>query len=239
MTSRAGHQARNSGLAAVKRRDQPLEIGVADVFGAFGAKTAKRHARQFLPIDQQPAVAGIGEDEVHDVARIAMQRAIVAEHGDGRAVPGEHVPAPPHHISGLVAGWPACGAARRRPARDCRARVRRLAPGEDEEMALLGGVELQRFAERDEHLVRRPDVAALLQPSVPGRPDAGDHRDFFAPQPGRAATRAPPAGRHRPDRGVRGASAGRRRVRVGGCLRGRAVDAGHGSHDSSIDTRIK
>ena len=57
-------------------------------------------------------------------------------------------------------------------------------------MPLLGGIEFERVAERGQHFVRRPDVAALFQPCVPGRADAGDHRDFLAPKARRAPAQA-------------------------------------------------
>jgi len=57
-------------------------------------------------------------------------------------------------------------------------------------MARFGGVEPQRFGDRAEGLVRGLHVAALLQPCVPSGPDPGDHRDFLATKPRRAAARA-------------------------------------------------
>ena len=62
-------------------------------------------------------------------------------------------------------------------------------------MRALGGVEAQDAGERVEHLRRRLDVAALLEPRVPGQPDPGELGDLLAPQ----ARRAPPAVRGKAD----------------------------------------
>ena len=105
-------------------------------------------------------------------------------------------------------------------------------------MPLLRGVELQGFAERNEHFARRLDVAALLQPRVPGRPDPGDHGDFFTPKSGRA----PPRAGGQAD--VRRRKTLAPRAQKGAefafaDLVGRGGLGGHDPHDSSIDTRIK
>jgi hypothetical protein len=56
----------------------------------------------------------------------------------------------------------------------------------------LGPVEPERLGQRVEHLHARVDLAALLQPRVPGDADARKQRQLLAAQPGRAPPR--PAG---------------------------------------------
>src|SRR4051812_5879454 len=57
-------------------------------------------------------------------------------------------------------------------------------------MRPLVRVEGQRARDRVEHLLRDADVAALLEPRVPGHPDAGECRDLFAAQSRRTAATA-------------------------------------------------
>ena len=52
------------------------------------------------------------------------------------------------------------------------------------------GRQAQRAGERLEHLQRGADVAALLEPRVPGGAHAGEVGDLLAAQPGRAAAAA-------------------------------------------------
>ena len=73
--------------------------------------------------------------------------------------------------------------------------------GEVEEVVALGHVEVEHPSERVEHAGRRSDVAALLEPRVPGQPDACELRDLLASQPGRAPVAVD--GQRRRSRGVR------------------------------------
>src|SRR4051794_25070761 len=57
-------------------------------------------------------------------------------------------------------------------------------------MRPLVRVEAQRAGDRVEHLLGDADVAALLEPGVPGHADARERRDLFPAQPRRTATTA-------------------------------------------------
>ena len=64
-------------------------------------------------------------------------------------------------------------------------------------MAALGIVEFQSLGDFEEKALRDLDVAALLEPRVPGEPDARERSHFLAPQARRAAA----AGGWQPDIG--------------------------------------
>ena len=61
--------------------------------------------------------------------------------------------------------------------------------GEPEQVVALVRVEQQRPRDRVEHLRGGVDVAALLEPGVPGHADPGERGDLLAAQAGRAAPR--------------------------------------------------
>ena len=103
-------------------------------------------------------------------------------------------------------------------------------------MALLGGIEMQRFAQRRQHFRRGADVAALLEPRVPGDADAGEQRHLIAPQARSAASKA-----------IRQAGRGRRQPLAPRAQEGAKFastgDGGdfhdtHADQHSRIDTRI-
>ena len=62
--------------------------------------------------------------------------------------------------------------------------------GDLEQVGALGRRELQRPRHRRQRLRRGRDVAALLQPGVPGDAEAAALRHLLAPQAGRAAALA-------------------------------------------------
>jgi hypothetical protein len=61
--------------------------------------------------------------------------------------------------------------------------------GEPVQVLALGPIEPERPGQRVEHLHARVDLAALLQPRVPGDADTRQQRQFLAAQPGRAPPR--------------------------------------------------
>ncbi len=67
--------------------------------------------------------------------------------------------------------------------------------GEPEQVLALVRIEQQRPRDRVQHLRRGVDVAALLQPGVPGDADAGERGDLLAAQAGRTAPGGRAAGR--------------------------------------------
>ena len=106
----------------------------------------------------------IGEDEVHDVAFIAMEPAVVAEDDLGGAVPGEHIPAttedmgrlprkavehPLQRLRDLFGSGRACLG--QRPI------VQRV------EVPTLGDVEPQRIRQSREDFGGGADIPPLLQ----------------------------------------------------------------------------
>ena len=61
--------------------------------------------------------------------------------------------------------------------------------GQPVQMLALRPVQPQRPRQRVEHLRARVDLAALLEPGVPGDADAREQRQFLPAQPGRAPPR--------------------------------------------------
>jgi hypothetical protein len=55
-------------------------------------------------------------------------------------------------------------------------------------MPPFDGVQAQGVRQRREHLGRRPNLAALLQPRVPSRSNPREQGDFLTPQPRRPAS---------------------------------------------------
>ena len=84
------------------------------------------------------------------------------------------------------------------PTRGLDGAVARGAPGQGQQVGVLGVVQTQRPGHRVEHRPRRPFGPALLQPRVPGDRHSGEQGDLLATQPGGAATgsaREPDVGR--------------------------------------------
>jgi hypothetical protein len=73
-----------------------------------------------------------------------------------------------------------------------RGRGQRSEAGQSQHVAVLGNAEAQRAADGVEHLAGRIDIAALLQPGVPGDAHPGQIGDFLAAKPHRATA---PGGR--------------------------------------------
>ena len=174
---------------------------VAVAAGVRGAEARERVARGRLP--GRPAPAGVGEHPPQQVLRRRPARATASPSMRGRpprSRPARRCagragrPGSARSASTIVARAPAAprsGTARRRRDRDA---------GEVEQVRALGRVEVEHPGERVEHARRRRDVAALLEPRVPGQPDPGELRDLLAAQPGRAAPAVRAAGRR--SRGV-------------------------------------
>src|SRR6185312_5499831 len=174
---------RELGARLAQGADQRLELGIADVAGAVGPELGDHRAGAVLPVDEHLAPRGVGERLPGVVAGGAGQLAEVSEQGDRGVVPGQIVPAAAEDVGGVrpealdqapERGGDALGRAL--------ARRRGLTAAEQDQVRALCLVESQRLRERLQNLDRRPHVAALLQPRVPGRSDPGELRDLLAAQ---------------------------------------------------------
>ena len=139
---------------------------------------------------------------MHDVAGVAFEARIIAEHGRRGAVPGQNVPPTADHVGGLPAERSEHAPYRRINDFGAGFALERRRPvRQHEQVAALGGVEAQGGRQRVKNLGRRADPASLFQPGVPGDADAGELRDLFAAQarsPAPEAVRQANLGRDEP-----------------------------------------
>ena len=139
-------------------------------------------------------MVGIGEGHPDDVPLAAGERLVVGEHQPGGAVPGDDRPS----VRRRVRGVRQCVEHRLEPGVNHRRGIhrvgRRMAAGQDEEMAMLGRIEPEHPAQAVQHRLRRPHRPALLEPGVPGQAHPRELCHLLAPQAGRP----PPPPRRKP-----------------------------------------
>ncbi len=171
--------------------DHPAELRVVGRMCRIGTEGGDNSRRDRRPVDMHAAVSGIGEKREQAV----VVGAAVAEHRLRRIVDREQIPVPvPQHR-------------RRHPRVEQVPQLRgdlgtarpagpwRVETGQQIQVRTLGLGQAQHPADRVEHLGRDLDVAALLEPGVPGHADPGQHGDLLTPQ-----TRCPaPAHRRHAD----------------------------------------
>ncbi|MNF88670.1 hypothetical protein D3C84_711690 [compost metagenome] len=145
--------------------------------------------RLFFPGVEQLVHGRAGEQHPQQVAPIRRQRG-EAEDPIRRGIPGQHVPAQVEHV----------GRARRDVAHQPVDQRRHHAPGQarfwrqalmsqQEQVAPLGGIQLERSREVVEEGGGHADVPPLLQPGVPGQSHPSQGSDLLAAQ----SWRPPPA----------------------------------------------
>src|SRR5262249_46190008 len=71
----------------MKLADETFNVRITAIAGAVCTEHGKHDGCELMPIHKKPPVGRIGEDEVHDVARIAFEQAIIAEDCDRGCVP--------------------------------------------------------------------------------------------------------------------------------------------------------
>jgi hypothetical protein len=76
----------------------------------------------------------------------------------------------------------------------------RCVTGETKEMGAFSGLELESTGDGCQHLGRNPNIAALLEPGIPGQADTGEVSDFLPTEArGAAAAAIREAHRYRRD----------------------------------------
>src|SRR4051794_19991997 len=153
----------------------------------LAAKARDDPARPLLPIGMELAPGRIHEQAPEQVAPPVGHRRRVAEHHRVRPVPGQEIEPPAGQAARTVAQA-------LHQQLDCRIDylLRRpdrrdlLASAEQHQMSVLRWGQLQGTRDRLEDRRGRADVAALLEPRVPGRADPGELGDLLAPEPGSA-----------------------------------------------------
>ena len=150
-----------------ERRDHPRDIRfpVQQTFAPFGVEQALNQGvavleRDRVDVAHQPGVAAVVREDVAACVadRDRIRLQLVEDQLHGRG----------DDLAVLVA-------------------FRRGRTGEAEKVGVLVLVEAQRARDGLQDLLGRVDVAALLEPRVPGDADSGELRDLLAAQPRRPA----------------------------------------------------
>ena len=192
-----GPQAGEVRAARLQPPHEPGPGGLAQVTAVRPAQLGHQGGQLPVPVDVGMAALRVHEVQPEDVPLAGLAADDAWPQHLIRGVPGEQVEPLVEHAGGqghqrvqdlLDVGRDLLAAAAVRPGGP--GRVRDV--GQPEKVLPLGRVEQQGARHRAEHLGAGVDLAALLQPRVPGHPDAGQLRDLLPAQAGGAA---PDAGR--------------------------------------------
>lgn len=134
-----------------------------------------------LPVGNDPAQLKVGEQHPEQIA-IFGWLTVEAKYPRRCVIPCQHVPAQVQHITGACRQVVHQALHQRRHLTPGLARLdRRALVSQQEQMAPLRRVQLQRSRQVVEKGRRHADLAPLLQPGVPGHSHSRERRDFIAP----------------------------------------------------------
>jgi hypothetical protein len=166
--------------------DELLQPRIVDVLGHGRAQRAGRAGHAVGPVGQpglpgrvrvaQQGGVAVGERDRLDVEEPLVGPVVREDVGAGVVHGGRERVQLVHHRDDAVGDGAALQVG---------GRLRH--PGEGEQVPALVPVEPQGAGDGREHLLGRADVAPLLEPRVPGDPDAGELRDLLPAQAGGAS----------------------------------------------------
>jgi hypothetical protein len=174
------------GRGALEARNQRFPRRLVEVLGHSGSILGDHPPDDLVPVDNGIPPGGMRERQPEDVPVLDLDRLDVLEEAGVDAVVGEQVQSVVQDD-----GWVRLELVEERLRRGAELEAligdrRPRKAGEREQMRVLVRVELKRPRDRIQYLGRRIDVAALLEPRVPGDADPGELGDFLATEPRRA-----------------------------------------------------